>query len=400
MYVIWHDNDYDLALWVYENTEIFGKETRFRKIPKTNNPSDLLNALKSSEDFQILPVIKFATPDIIIQKIDGQNSEVLIAAEFMTHTPHHDHIFQRFERVYCIAKEGIPMSLILLDKKVKIERGTNEHYRPRAYSPSNLTVHTYIKTSLISRFPVLMFFWPTKDGFPIMDLKHPTAPAIESDIPKWLTHINLRVLEKTSKKDFDDASSKQYEELLSGYKFGDGRKFDEISYEELVENINTFYPKLTRATVEDTEAFMTKYKIDAFKAPGNFTKLEKTIVFSYKSRDFRTDPYTGFLCGVKNMFVYDNNGKKRANLVLIPEGISYSKISRTPQKGFHDIPEDLRKCPLRSQKNLAKVSFDEVVDHINSGCIYTLSKQQRIFGTVADMIIFDDYIYYNQHHDD
>src|SRR3989344_1664242 len=130
-YIIWHDNDYDFALWVYQNT-ILNKKPNviLKQIPKTNNESLLTSDFKDDLDYFILPYIKFATPDLLIQKIDNGESKIIFASEFMTHTPQHDHVMQRFERIYCISKEKIPVACILPEMKVKIERGLRSSYKP------------------------------------------------------------------------------------------------------------------------------------------------------------------------------------------------------------------------------------------------------------------------------
>ncbi len=90
MFVIWHDNDYDLARWVYLNSSLskIGEKVLLRPIPKTNSSGTLLRSLTGDFDHHILPVIKYETPDIIIQRIDekSRDSEVIFVTEFMTHT--------------------------------------------------------------------------------------------------------------------------------------------------------------------------------------------------------------------------------------------------------------------------------------------------------------------------
>lgn len=58
MYIIWHDNDYDFALWVYKNSILKTKEkVILRQIPKTNNESLLTKDFKNDLDYYILPYI-------------------------------------------------------------------------------------------------------------------------------------------------------------------------------------------------------------------------------------------------------------------------------------------------------------------------------------------------------
>jgi len=70
MYIIWHDNDFDLALWVYKNSCLKDKErVILRQIPKTNNENLLSSDFTDKADYSILPYIKFATPDILVQRV-------------------------------------------------------------------------------------------------------------------------------------------------------------------------------------------------------------------------------------------------------------------------------------------------------------------------------------------
>jgi len=71
MYIIWHDNDYDFARWVYLNSDLSKQSEKvlLRPMPKTNTKSNLLDIFEENTDFDILPVIKYETPDIILQYI-------------------------------------------------------------------------------------------------------------------------------------------------------------------------------------------------------------------------------------------------------------------------------------------------------------------------------------------
>lgn len=401
MYIIWHDNDYDFGLWVYQNTVLRSKgKVILKQIPKTNNESLLTSDFKDDLDYFILPYIKFATPDLLIQKIDNGESKIIFASEFMTHTPQHDHVMQRFERIYCISKEKIPVACILPEMKVKIERGSKATYKPTSYRPNPLVIHAYLKTTQINNNPTLVFFWPHKNGYLKFDSLHQTAPKIEGQIVSWINFLNESIEKDGS---VDVAASKvvleQVAHLENKYPF-QKNKFSSLLFKVFIKDFPTVYKSLIRAKIVNTALFVKQFKLDKRQLPNNFEQRKDTVVFEYNSKTFRTDPYAGFLCGVFNLFCMNNSGEKVHNLVLIPHGIKYSLVSSGTKKNptFKEIAEDFSKCPMHSFQNLQKYGLKNLIDHVHNSCTYTLSKQQRIFGILPDIIIFKDKIIYNKNY--
>jgi len=195
MFIIWHDNDFDLASWICENSSLSNKreETVLRQMPKDNAPKSLLSSLKTHADFQILPLIKYEHPDIIIQHIDEKSGEsnIIFATEFMTHTPQWQHPAQRFGRIYSISQLKIPVALVLPRNKIKLEKGRANEYKETRYVCSPIIYSLFIKTSLINQCPTLLFHWPDAEGYLITDTRHPTAPAKQQDIVEWFTFLEL-----------------------------------------------------------------------------------------------------------------------------------------------------------------------------------------------------------------
>jgi len=399
MYIIWHDNDYDFALWVYENTILkTKKEVTLRQIPKTNDSSLLSSDFKDRLDYFILPYIKFATPDLLIQNIEDGKSKILVASEFMTHTPQHDHVMQRFERIFCISREKVPVACVMPECKVKLERGKKTAYRAVAYKPNPFVIHTYLKTTKINSNPTLVFFWPHKDGYLKLDGKHQTAPKIEGQINSWIRFIN-ECVENNGKINLmgSDVVKKQIGFLEDKYPFQENH-FTPITFEVFIKEFMLVYKSLIRAKIENTTSFIKRLGLDSKQLPPLFEQRESTVIFEYRSKKLRTDPYAGFLCGIFNLFCMNDVGKKVYNLVHIPHGISYSSIS-AKKKGnptFQNMSEDFTKCPVHSQMNTDLLGLDELIKHVHEKCTYTLSKQQRIFGTLPDVTVFSDIIWYNK----
>lgn len=384
MYVIWHDNDFDFAKWVYENSNLVKEDVVLKCIPKNNSFEHISRSFTSNTDYHILPLIKLATPDLIIQKIDGSVSKLIFASEFMTHTPQHDHVFQRFERIYCISKEKIPIALVLPKQKTKMERGLRDGYREVKYRPSPLTVHTFLKTQNINKNPTLMFFWPEIDGYLKYDNLHQTAPKIESDIELWLRFLNSTLMTNDTNLLNDEIVISQKKYLSKKFLFNKV-DFTTVTHELFLENYELAY-KLARVYIIKTEKVIKDFKLNTNNLTKEFLKLKYSLIFEYASKKFRTDPYSGFVCGYDNLFCRNDNNVKVLNLILKPTGTKYSV--------FDDYSEDLKSCPIHSLSNFEKYKLEEIINHYKN-CIYTRSKQKRIFGTIPDIIIFDDKVYYN-----
>jgi hypothetical protein len=318
MFVIWHDNDYDLARWVYLNSSLskIGEKVLLRPIPKTNSSGTLLRSLDGDFDHHILPVIKYETPDIIIQKIDekSKDSEIVFVTEFMTHTPQHHHPLQRFSRIYGASNLKVPSALIIPNTKVKLER-KNGTYKSTSYKANPLIYHIFIKTTDVNKTPTLLFLWPDIKGYLKYDKKHPTAPFINDQIQAWFNFLNSAV---QGKKDVESAKT-QYELMMkvSQYKMRDHKEF--------VEGWKDIY-KLTTIRIEKTEAAIKEFKLDPKKLPAYFLKNEDTLIFEPEglhapSTPFRTDPYAGMLCAFDNLFCREGNGVRVLNLVLRAKNI-------------------------------------------------------------------------------
>ena len=387
MFVIWHDNDYDLARWVYLNSSLSksGEKVLLRPIPKTNSSITLLRSLSGSFDYHILPVIKYETPDIIIQKIDekSNDSDILFVTEFMTHTPQHHHPLQRFSRIYGASNLKIPSALIIPNTKVKLER-KNGVYRPTSYKANPLIYHIFIKTTDVNKTPTLLFLWPDINGYLKYDKQHPTAPFINDQIQSWFT-----LLDSAVRGEKDMSSAKEQYELMVKVGQHKVRK-----HKEFVAGWKDIY-KLTTIRVEKTDAVIKEFKLDTKRLPARFLKNDETLIFEpdglhAPSTPFRTDPYAGMLCAFDNLFCREENGDRVLNLVLRAKNIKYA-VSEN-QNIFIDIEHDKSTCPF-----LKKVQKDIGSEHLRANqCPFTMTKQRRIYGEVADVIIFDDYAYYQK----
>jgi len=388
LFVIWHDNDYDFAFWVYKNSWLIRTKERtiLRKLPKTNKASNLLNCLKTKPDFQILPLIRYENPDIILQHVNDKTgkSRVIFATEFMTHTPQWQHPAQRFSRIYGAARLGIPVSLVLPEKKVKLEKRSGS-YKEVSYVCSPVIYNLFFRTSVINNCPTLLFHWPDIDGYLKNDPFHPTAPSKTGEIVEWLNFLNLAI-------DCKCSLSNAFVQFQMKKLLRKGQKTVSVSNYRTIKGV---FP---------TKKIIKEYNLDVTKLPKYFINNEKTLIFeptglAPPSSYFRTDPYAGMLCAFDNLFCRDKDGKRVVNLILKARDVEMSKLLTSDT--FVDTNGHVRtQCPFLNFSIVDKLGNKEFELHLKFGkCPYVSSKQQRIYGEVADVIIFEDSIYYGDKND-
>jgi len=355
MYIIWHDNDYDFARWVYLNSDLSKQSEKvlLRPIPKTNTKKNLLEIFEENTDFDILPVIKYETPDIILQYLDNHTkiSQILFVTEFMTHTPQHHHPLQRFSRIYGASKLKLPVALVLPNTKIKLER-KNGKYVPTRYKTNPLIYRIFLRTTKINKNPTLIFLWPEFEGYLKNDKKHPTAPFIDEQISRWFYFLNKAIKNKGSDYTSGSESTNQIQMMM------ETSKYKELKQIELINKWDSLY-KLKTISILPTLELISIFKLDTKKLPSYFIKREFSLLFKPKglhapSTPFRTDPYAGMLCAYDNLFCRDENGLRNVNLILKAENIKYSETS------FEETKHDKRNCPFLTENVSQKKSIDNI----------------------------------------
>lgn len=366
-YIIWHDNDFDLAFWVKNNSVLSSYKTQLRCIPKTNRPSQILDYFKDSYTRSVMKFIKFETPDLIIQKVDEQNNPVIFVAELMTHTPQWQHPAQRFTRLYNSSILKVATTLIIPQKKTKWERGTKTDYKKTSYVCSPSVYQLFVDATIKNKTPTLIFNWPDKDGYLLYDESHQTSPFIKDDIQLWFNFLN-KCVETCGNINFQDFQI-IYEKMLQKAEKKNPEDFDTIE------------------GVFKTEDIIKRFNLDSTQLSPRFLCNKQTLVFapnglSCKSSPFRTDPYAGMLCAFDIMFCRNLNFERHINLLFIAKNVKISEIHFC--EGVHDSSN----CPFLNNS----VSLDD--KHLDS-CCFTQAKYRRIYGEISDVIIFDDKIFYN-----
>lgn len=403
MFIIWHDNDFDFARWVYLNSELknFQEDVYLRPIPKNNSSNLLIEKLKKKHEFNLLPVIKYETPDIVVQYVSSNErvSRILFVSEFMTHTPQHHHPLQRFARIYGASSLGIPNSLVLPAQKVKLER-KNKDYKPVMYHTNPLIYDIFLRTSYVNNTSSLMFLWPERNGYLRTDKKHPTAPLLEGQIIDWIDFLNSCINGNSYRKS-------QIEFMLAHSNYPKV----ELTHQYLIEHFSDIYG-LQTVEIIDTQEAINRFNLDHTILNNIFLNNKYSLIFSPQglnppSSTFRTDPYAGMLCAFDNLFCRNENGERSVNLILVAKDVHavslnfmrYSSNTMIDRKTGAPIirqrsfSHDSEICPFL-HFNLVDIEFEDLKDHLHT-CPFTSNKQDRIYGIVSDIIVFDDIIYYN-----
>lgn len=367
-YIIWHDNDFDLAFWVKNNSILNDKKVQLRCIPKTNKPSQIMDYFNDECTKTVMKYIRYETPDVIIQKISEEESNpVLCVTELMTHTPQWQHPAQRFTRLYTSSMLKTPTALIIPQRKTKWEKGSRTDYKQTFYSCSPSVYQLFLDATKKNNTPTLIFNWPNFEGYLLYDEKHQTSPFIDVEILKWFDFVN-NCIEKNGLLDNED-----YKEI-----------YEQMEAKAEIKKPEDFE---TIRCMANTNDVINEFKLDKNKLSETFLQNEKTLVFApeglkCKNSKFRTDPYAGMLCAFDIMFCRDNEFKRKTNLLLIAKNVKTSEIVFTEK--IHNNIE----CPFLN------VDIDLLREHLDE-CCFTQAKYRRIYGEVADIIIFDDKIYYN-----
>jgi hypothetical protein len=365
-YIIWHDNDYDLAFWVYLNSALADSDVSIRSIPKTNSTKQIVEYFSDNLTKIILPYIKFETPDIIIQQIYPTN-KVIFVSEFMTHTPQWQHPIQRFARIYTSTLQNTPSTLVLPMAKTKWERGSRNDYKETKYRCSGSVYNLFLQAANKNLNPTLLFHWPDKDGYLIYDKKHATSPSIQDNMSDWFKFLNSNVLYDSKKNiEINDHQKKFMKSKSASSIHSD---FDTI------------------CDFDKTELVIKKMNIKNSKIINLLKSRPETLVFcpkglNSKNSKFRTDPYAGMICAFDVMFCRDENFQKKANIIFVATDVNKNEVN------FISNNHDNKNCPFIN----TEVDIDE--KHLEL-CNYTQPKYRRIYGDLADLIIFKDDIYFS-----
>lgn len=363
-YAIWHDADYDLARWLRRNTVLKNESVVLNEMPKTNRIELLETSLKHDSDALLLPLIKYEHPDLVIMEDTGGECRPICIAELMTHTPQWQHPAQRFARIYGATNHGVPAALITPRKKSKMEKSDSGSYAEIVYRLSPSVEYLFQITSKLTNTPAMIFGWTDKGGYLKLDRQSPTAPRPDNEIITWFDFVEKCI---------------RHEEIATG-------PLDK----------SCTLPPMSKYASLSAPAGTGDYLSEKSIPPSalRFDIHNKCLLFSPQGLSpptsyFRTDPYAGMLCAFDNMFCRDSEtGARTRNLFLRAKNVSLERLLK--RGTFVDITgHDAAACPFESFTSDLALS----IEHMRHGCPFAGSKQQRIYGQVADIIDFDDAVY-------
>lgn len=361
-YIIWHDNDYDFALWVYKNTNLVSKEVELRSIPKSNTKKQMIDSFADKLTRMIMPVIKYETPDIIIQQISPEN-KIICVTEFMTHTPQFQHPAQRFTRLYNCAVLKIPAAIVLPERKTKLEKGKKEVYEEVSYVCSPSVYNFFYQTSIKSHSPLLLFEWPHDHGYLRYDSYHPTSPYVSDQIVDWINFVNL-CLSTNGVIDFMQPELSVIRTRLETKKSVTS-----------IDQFTTIKGIYTKTKIQQLYPKLDKTHINNLKNPTSLVFCPSGLKCA--SSPFRTDPYAGMLCVFDVLFCRDGSFNRDVNLILDASDVSTTSID------FKEIQHISSECPFVNPTiNLNSDHYDD--------CPFIQAKYRRIYGEVSDIVIFKD----------
>lgn len=365
-YIIWHDNDFDLALWVRDNSILRLKSVEYRCIPKTNSVQQIMHSFSDDITRAVLPFIRLETPDLIIEEIntDTYDTKVVCVAELMTHTPQWQHPAQRFSRIYNAVRLGAPSALFVPARKTKWEKGTQTSYRPTSYTCSPSVYRLFCLTSQQTNIPTLLFNWPDTDGYLRYDPKHPTSPHVSGDTRNFLSFLNT-CISQSGNVTLND--TKDILELMNS--------------KSCIADISQFS---TIRGIVNTNEIIEQLKLDKTSLPESFLSTQETVWFAPSglvdsNSAIRTDPYGGMLCAFDILFARDEYGNKIRNIVFDATEVDINSID------FKVLGHEYDNCPFDKGSDF---SFNHL-EH----CPYTQPKYRRIYGEIADIVLFNNKYY-------
>jgi hypothetical protein len=160
----------------------------------------------------------------------------------------------------------------------------------------------------------------------------------------------------------------------------------QVELSKYVEDKNKY--ALTSGSTINTKTIIDKFgKLLSKEIIENLLKKSETFFYSPKglkseSSSFRTDPYAGKVCAFDVIFCRNEKGERIRNLVLQANKVN----SRTGESStLISTSHNREDCPFINYGTLKKA-----IKHFEMFCPYTERKQQRIYGEILDLIIFED----------
>jgi hypothetical protein len=383
---IWHANDQSAADWFATgcNTDAtFSSAFTFTSqvIPAAGSAS----FLRISESFQRL--LRLDKPDLVVTREIGSLAVPLLSVEITASTPHGQHGKQRFARLAAAAELGIPPVYIIPYSKQAKVKGKLHTYNLGPSVPFGLR-----RLGELTGCPAACFGFPTTSGKLRFDPNFPSHPdhaAIEMGECFAFVRSVLGRSVRGDRPTYDDhdpviaAAMKAVAAAAQPAQIGEFSTLTLVKTSAL-DGYITSHTSMTSSWVKRTLAGL----------PKRVMQREYSLFFQPDGRMFEKagDPYCGMFAWFD--FAFCRSGptpeEREINLIYFPTkaGKARSISPDFANKGYRrywQYTSSLRLTrPLRLEEQF------QISHELRFGGIYRMNKPLRVFGYLADLIVFDD----------
>lgn len=390
----------ETADWISENTIINNLGYEFKKIVESdgNNPNQFHRVPEA-----IKRILYLDAGDIIIEV----NNKPVLVVEISKgagsgHVP-----FQRFARIVAAAEYNIPVAYIFPEAKYVTRNGR------KAWDRINPTIFRALeKLMRIQNSPTLLYYYPsefdgnsdkkpdTRDGL-IHDEEYMSSPdSKDSEMRDFFDFVDI-ILNRIIINDTELPLINN--QLVS-------KRRDWMQEEFIVKGgtKKTWSPntKVIKVPTDSLIKYLKKYAGEDYDFGDLLLSRDYTLIYKANA-EFRGDPYAGSLSAIDymNNRIGKNIEDRSMNLVIAWCELEYDEeleelIVVDNRCTIDDFIIEVNKV---TDNNKCLLSYDNYKDlsstknnipryfmQVKHSCIYTKTKEVRVFASFADAILFKD----------
>jgi hypothetical protein len=380
---IWHANDLNAADWFIEGVKPLRQTWAKEVIPAAGSAG----FLRLPE--QIKRILRLDKPDLIATIEKNGRDEPVVSIEITSTTPHGQHGKQRFARLVAAAEAGVPCLYITPERKEAVVRN-----RPHIYNLTESVYYALERINSLNDAPAFIYCYSDATGKLLMDSRFPQQPSLShpdiqnafksivSAIKRLSTNVSLQAWRRdpwvSSELRRISAKASGHVESVSDYKTLEGIQTSDLESYLLS---NTSMPR-------------TWVKKTLDESPPRLFARDRSLIFKPNGRLFEKagDPYCGMMAFFDYVFCRTGSGveDRHTNLIYMPLKHSRPRdiSSHFAAKGYHTFYK--RDSAFR-HKHVDKVAQQFQISHeLQYGGVFTMIKPLRIYGYLADLIVFND----------
>ena len=379
---IWHANDLNAANWFIEGVKPL-KQTWTKEIIPAAGSAGFLRLPE-----QIKRILRLDKPDLIATIERNGRDEPVVSIEITSTTPHGQHTKQRFARLVAAAEAGVPCLYITPERKAALVGN-----RPHIY---NLTASVYYalqRINTLNTAPAFIYCYSDLAGNLLTDSRFPQQPSLKhldiqhafrtivSAISRLSANVDLAAWRRDP---WVSSELKRIDTKASGHA-------EAVSKYETLEEIDTRdLESYLLAATSMTQKWISQ---TLNESPPRLFSRDKSLIFKPNGRLFEKagDPYCGMMAFFDYVFCRTGSGveDRHTNLIYMPLKKSRPRdISDFATNGYHTFYK--RDSAFR-HKHVDKVAQQFQISHeLQYGGVFTMIKPLRIYGYLADLIVFND----------